>query len=360
MTAFTQALADRALRPLDQVRGAGLRVLAARGPFMREMLRRRSMRVPVLLAVHAGAALVLAVLAPPFLLVVGPLTLAVPHLAADVRHLVLRRAWPRWWLATSALFAAGLLTSRLLGVAGLRHAPSLAVEQGLGGAWLVFAAATGAALGTGRRRGWLALAGALAVTALAVVWPRAAGIALVHGHNLIAVALWVWLFRRTDRLVWLPVAIVLAGAALLGSGLLIPFTVRHGLLAFADLHLFAAADWLAPGLPDVAAVALAMSFAFLQAVHYAIWLGGVPSGDHPGEGARSLRAAARDLTRDFRPAGVIAIVTLAAAVTGAAPLYPAQARRLVLSLGMFHAWLELAVVAHVLAAGSFVPRRTRA
>lgn len=362
MTALTETLAERALRPLDQLRGAGLRALAAGGPFarapvVRAIFYRRSTRVPVLLAVHALAALALAVLAPSVLLVVGPLVLAVPHVAADVRHLVLRRDWPRRWLAGSALLAAGLLASRVLVAVGSRHAPPLVVEQGLGAAWVVFAATVGARSGASRRRGWLVLAGTVAFAALTLAWPRASGLWLLHGHNLVAVVLWVWLFRRGNRLAWLPVAVVLAGAVVLTTGVLIPFTVRHGALSFAGLHLFAAADWLAPGLSDGAAIALTTSFAFLQSAHYAIWLMGVPSGDRPGEGARSLRAAARDFARDFRPAGTLAVVALAAGVAGAGLLHPGRVQHLVLSLGTFHAWLELAVVGYVLAAGSFVPHR---
>jgi len=167
------------------------------------------------------------------------------------------------------------------------------------------------------------------------------------------------LFRRGNRLVWLPVAIVLAGAVVLGSGALIPFTVRHGLLSFAGLHLFAAADWLAPGLPDAAAIALAMSFAFLQSAHYAVWLAGVPAADRPGEGARSLRVAARAFAADFGTAGAVTVVGLAGAVAAAGLLHPDRAQRLVLSLGMFHAWLELAVAAYVLAVGAMVPQRRR-
>jgi len=352
-----EALAERALRPLDELREAGLRALAAGGPLARAVLRRRSTRVPVLLSMHALAALSLAILAPSFLIAVAPLALAVPHLAADVRHLVLRRVWPRWWLAGSLLFALALLGSRVLAATG-RPMLSPAVEQGLGAAWIVFGAAGGARAGH-RGRAVVALGGAMALAVLAAGWPRAFRIALVHGHNLVAVAIWLWLFRRGNRLVWLPVGIVLGGAALLGSGALIPFTVRHGALAFGGLHLFAAADWLAPGLPDGPAIALAMSFAFLQSAHYAIWLVGVPAGDRPGEGARSLRAAARGFVADLRPAGAIAVVVLAGTVAVLGLLHPADVRRLVLSLGMFHAWLELAVLAFIFAAGGS-GSRTRA
>jgi hypothetical protein len=159
-------------------------------------------------------------------------------------------------------------------------------------------------------------------------------------------------------LVWLPVAIVLAGAAVLASGAALAFTVHHGVLQVFGLHLFAAADWLAPGLPDGTALALTTSFAFLQSIHYAVWLIAIPAADRPGDGGRALRTAWRDLRRDLRPAGVWLVVGLAllVAVAGAVAMDPT--RRLLLSLATFHAWLELAVLAYALARGPVrVPAR---
>ena len=88
------APAERALQPLDELRGLVLRGLAVNWPLARAIAARRSVRVSVLLSLHASAALVVAVLAPSFLLAIGPLALGVPHLAADVRHLLIRRAAP--------------------------------------------------------------------------------------------------------------------------------------------------------------------------------------------------------------------------------------------------------------------------
>lgn len=91
------ARAVEALRPLDEIRRLGLRALAE-WPLGRTIARRRSVRLPLLMAAHALAAFALALLAPAFLIAVAPLALGVPHLAADVRHLLLWRASPRWWL----------------------------------------------------------------------------------------------------------------------------------------------------------------------------------------------------------------------------------------------------------------------
>jgi len=347
--------AEQALWPLDQLRRLALRGLTAGWPFGRALARRRSLRVSLLLAFHASAAFVLAVVAPSFLLAVTPLVFGVPHLAADARYLIVRRAWPRWWLIASAGFAAALVAVRVADEAGARFAPAISVEQGIAGAWVLLGAVAGLIASRGRPRGWLVLMAAAGLAIFAVATPRAFRMALLHGHNLLAVVVWLVLFPRGRRLAWLPVAVILTGAALLTSGVLIPWTVAHGWLSVAGLHLFAAADWLAPGLPDQVAVGLAASFAFLQAVHYLIWLVGIPAADRPGDGGRSWRAGWRDLVRDLRPAGVATVVAVTVLVAGSGLLAAAPTRRLFLSIGSFHAWLELAVLALALGRGAARP-----
>src|SRR6185312_15654955 len=91
-----------------------LRALAVEWAPARALAARRSVRIPALLTVHALAALVLAVLAPSFLLTIGPLVFGVPHLVSDVRHLLIRRAAPAWWLRASAAFALALIALRAL------------------------------------------------------------------------------------------------------------------------------------------------------------------------------------------------------------------------------------------------------
>ena len=363
------ARAEQLLWPFDELRRLGLRALATSSPLGRTLVRRRSVRIPMLLSLHAAAAFALALLAPSFLIALAPLALGVPHLAADVRYLLLRRASPRWWLAASAAFAITLVTLRALGEARAKLAPSLAFEQGIASAWVLvgalggFVAARGLTAGdaAARRariaRGGVALVAAAAVAAFAIGAPASFRIALLHGHNLIAVAIWALFFRRGGRLGWLPVAIVLVGAGLLASGVLLRVTLQHGALSVAGLHLFAAADWLGPGLSDSAAIAVATSFAFLQSVHYAIWLVGVPSGDRPGEGGRSWRAAGRELVRDFTVPGVVLVVALALLVAAAGIVHAGPTRRLFLSLATFHGWLELAALAYLFARGEARPIR---
>ena len=115
------SLVERALHPLDAVRGRVLRTAIGLGPVGRLMTTRAS-RVPLLLSIHAGVAFTLAVLVPSLSLALVPLFLGVPHLVSDVRHLVLRRALPRWWLRTITVFAAVLIALRILEEARLLRA----------------------------------------------------------------------------------------------------------------------------------------------------------------------------------------------------------------------------------------------
>ena len=349
---------ERALRPLDELRRVALRALARTSPVGRALAAKRHLRVPVLLSVHALAAFAAAVLAPSLLLAVAPLVLGVPHLAADVRHLLLRRASPRWWLLASAGFALALLALRVFAEVNPRAA-SLPFEHAIAAGWVLAGALGGACLAAGgaagpRRwtaRGWITVAAALLLGAFAIAAPRLWQQLLLHGHNLIAVVLWLLLFRRGWRLALVPVALILGGAALLASGALLDVTIRHGALSVAGLHLFAAADWLAPGLSDTRAIAVAATFAFLQSVHYGIWLVAIPAGDRPGDGSRTWRAGLRSLARDLTPAGLGVVAALALLVAGMGLLFAAGTRRLFLSLGTFHGWLELAVLAFVVARG---------
>jgi hypothetical protein len=170
-------------------------------------------------------------------------------------------------------------------------------------------------------------------------------VALLHGHNLLAIAIWLALARRELRRCILPAALALAGAALLASGALLGFTVRHGVLSLFGLHLFAAADVIAPGFADATGIALTMSFAFLQSVHYAMWLVGIPRADARTPGSPTFRMAWRNLARDLTRPGMIALVGCAVLIGSAGLLAPLRTRGVFLSLATFHAWLELALLA---------------
>lgn len=112
--------------------------------------------------------------------------------------------------------------------------------------------------------------------------------------------------------------------------------------------MFAAADWLAPGMPDPYAIGLAMAFAFLQNIHYAIWLYGIPQCFLEREASLTFR----QLVRDFGSTGLGLIVVLMLLTAAAGAVSPIHTRHWVMSLRSFHAWLELATCVFLLSASS--------
>jgi hypothetical protein len=337
---------------LERVRRAGLRTLAPvlRVPVVRRSLVERASRVPALLTAHAAAAFVVALLAPSLSLVLAPLVLGVPHVAADVRHLVIRRRLPRAVVIALGGSAAALLFLRVL--AETHAAPDaqlIRAEHALASAFLLAGALVGARAGGWRWTGWGMVAAALVVAVLALGAPREVRIALLQGHNLVAVGIWLLLFRRGARRGWIPVAVILLGASLLGSGALLGVTLRHGALSVFGLHLGAAADLIAPGAGDARGLALTTMFAFLQAVHYAVWLIAIPQDDGRPRGRPSLPMTCRALVRDLSPVGLAVTVALMVTVAATGIVAPLRARAIFLSLVTFHAWLELALLLFFLA-----------
>jgi hypothetical protein len=349
-------LVERALQPLDDLRGGLLRTLGAFAPF-RRLLATRNTRVPLLLSIHATVAFTLALLLPSLSLALAPIFLGVPHVVSDVRHMVIRRALPRWWLRTIVAFAGALLLVRLLEEASPLHAAPIVVENGVGVSWLLFAALGGAVLGGWRRTAPVVVAFAVVFAVGALAEPRGFRFAFLHGHNLLAVAIWLLLFRRRGGLAWLPVALILIGGGLLATGALLGVTVHHGTLSLFGLHLFAAADWIAPGLPDRWALGLTTAFAFLQSVHYAIWLVAIPQDDVRVGGATTFRMAWRDMARDLGGGGLWIALALVVVALVAGMVALARTRVLLLSLATFHAWMEIAMLAFFLARDGIAPQR---
>jgi hypothetical protein len=356
------ALAERVLQPLDGLRRLFLRTVLQVPPLRRALIRRSS-RVPFLLSVHAAVAFGLAVLAPSLSLALAPILFGVPHVASDVRHLVLRRALPGWWRRATWAFAGALIAVRMLEEARILPQAPLRLEHAIASAWVVLAVVAGGISGGWRRATSVSVAAivvaivvaivALAIAAGSLLEPRAFRLIFLQAHNLFAIAIWLLLFRRRLARACIPVAMVLVGATLLASGALLGVTIHRGALSCLGLHLFAAADWIAPGLPDAQAIALTTAFAFLQSVHYGIWLIAIPQDDARTEGRPTFRMAWRALGRDFSPAGARLTVGLAALVLLGGAVAADRTRVLFLSLATFHGWLELAVVGFLVARHGF-------
>lgn len=279
----------------------------------------------VLLCLAAAAA------SPLGLLLAGPLLLGAPHLAADVACLLrlrdLRR--PRF-LAAVALPLALLTGLQVAGLSGLPVplSPAVLGAASVAAAWL-------AARGTGACA-WLAGAGALALAGLALARPALLTLCLAHAHNVVGVGLWLWWTARGGgRPDWRAAAACLACAGAIGAGGL---DFALGGAPVFGLEWGELAGSLAPGLIEPWGGRLVLSFAFLQAVHYAVWLRWLPE------------ELGMSGWLDGLPGPVKAFAACAALAVPVAALWgPVRARDAYLALGSFHAWLELSAAAHLLA-----------
>ncbi len=318
---------------IDAFRAQAYRVAA---PWLGEWLADRARRVRALAYFSIFSSLLLTLVSPLWLLALGPVLLGVPHLVADARYLVAQPGLHRhgWWSAA----AAGPLVALALGaptVVGLL--PMLPLI------WL----ARGSVARTA-----VALAAWVTLTGLALAFEFSFVLVLLHVHNLVALAFW-WAWQPRARATWgVPVAVV-AAVALLLSG------AADGVLTFlgawaapgsgASFSEFVATH--APGLPPMLAARLVLSFAFLQSLHYAVWLRLIPDDARRRQVPRPFHDTWVALRRDFGLPLLLAFCALAlgVAVWGAFDL--PGARLGYLSLASFHGYLELAVAAYFLVQG---------
>jgi hypothetical protein len=328
--------------PLDRARTA-LFVQASRVRVLRPLLLKKERRVPALLLGHAFVALLLALLAPSFLLVAGPLLLGVPHLVSDVRQLVLRPALP---LLARPLFLGGsvlLLVARILEEL---HVPGMTrTELGLAAA-LALGGIAVAWRGARPARVLSATLVVLVLATTALLWPHQSRLLMAHGHNVMALLLWGALYARPLRAAPWVIGVVLSLAGMLVLSPLAWLGFQYGSQSAFGLHSLAAADTLAPGIRQAPmALGIVASFAFLQSVHYAVWLHAIPQAATSGEGTLSFRMSWRSLQRDLGPAALMAVSALVLLVPLAGLVEPLVTKSLYLSLSSFHGYLEVAAAA---------------
>ena len=333
--------AEAWLKPLDRVRTAVFVRALSVAP-LRAVLATKRRRIPALLLLHSGAAFVLAVLAPTLLLLAGPLLLGVPHLLSDLRYLALRPSLPRSarsWLLGGA---AALLGLRLAALGG--WAAPLRYELPLAALW-VFGSVS---LGATRRRDPRLLFVAVAVVGFAfAAWraPSALRLSMAHAHNPLALLIWALMFGPARRRALWVCAVVAFGTLLLLGSPLSWLGFQHGVVQSFGLHVLAAADQLAPFAPSAPrALGVVGSFAFLQSVHYAVWLHAIPQEATQSEGTLSFRMSFRALRGELGSVwlGLAALLVVAVPVCGA--IAPLRTQSIYLSLATFHGYLELAAL----------------
>ncbi len=275
------------------------------------------------------AAAACAITGSAWTLLVSPIAFGVPHVIADVNYLLVRG--PRS-LRASAILAIAMPLAILIGLRGMAvtgGAPSSpTVEVALGVAAIVAAAAILAP-----RARPIVAAGIVAVCVAAVVAPRAATVVLLHGHNAIAVAIWLgWASTRVRPAV--RIAIVGVAAVVIA---LIAAGAADSFAPGGPLDRDVLARTLAPGLAPIGAARVVAIFAFLQAVHYVMWLVAIPHG------------LARGRTWNRRTLAMLGAATLILPVL-AIGCDAVHVRELYLGLVTFHAWLELAIAGYLVVA----------
>jgi len=339
---------DAVAAPLDGARRGVLHVVT-RSRALARVFGRRDARLPLLATAQVVTLLAITVTRPVWLFVAGPLLLGVPHLLSDVRYLVARRRVARVVVLVALAASALMIALRVVELARVRL-PVSRIEVLAGAAWVAIAIAAGA---RERRSGWplLVLPLVVAAGALAVAHAGLARLAMAQGHNLVAIMVWLLLFRRNRRAAALPVAAVAAGVLLLATGATLPWTLRAGALDGLGVDLQRVGAFLTPGAPARVAAAAALLFVFLQAVHYAAWLTWIPQDELPGQGTFTFRMTGRALVRDLGLPLLVLAAVASVALAGMAAVNLGAAVRAYMSLAAFHGYLELAMLAYFAARG---------
>lgn len=322
------------LAALDRGRSAALRAF---GPSLRSLLAERPLRIAVLGSVAVLASAATALWIPLLMVVLAPIVLGVPHLVSDVRYLVVKpRLHRRPWVV--------LLVGVPLACTWLR--PNL--DTGL----LAVLGALLAARGPWPKK--LLWASAFAcVYALVMLHPYVAGMLLLHGHHLVAFAVFLLIFARSLRHALAPTLVFAAFTGALLLGVFDPvierpaalFTVRSGTgleQAIAELSPSGSFTW---GMRFVAL------FVFAQSVHYGLWLRLIPEEARERPGLRSFTSSFRALRADVGvPVLVLALGAMVFFGYQATQSFH-HARYAYLHLAVFHGYLELACLALVLVEG---------
>ncbi|MCC6619961.1 MAG: hypothetical protein IT385_01820 [Deltaproteobacteria bacterium] len=338
------------VRPLDLVRRALWR-LGTKTRLGRDCVRDRGLRLFVLALAHMGVTLALTLVAPLWLLLLGPIILGFPHVVSDVRYLLVKPVAPFRGLDRTGLVLvlgplAAMTLLRVLPVLGVPPVPFGAPIEVLLGAAAIVGALCVARLS--RRAKALSITLALGLGAFGAAHGHTTSLVIAHAHNLVAFGLWLWMFSSEGtrgRLLTLAAAYLGVMALTLG-GAFDGIILGHLDGAAAGLDLDYMVWSVAPAVEPMLAMRLVLFYAFAQAIHYVVWLRLVPQrlDDRPAPPTFS-RSIAR-LRGDLGRWGFWLVVVISIATPLATLVFEALDVRLVYLLVVIgHGWLELAVLA---------------
>ena len=294
---------------------------------------RRVGLVPVF-ALAAGTALLVAVRAPLATTVLGLIGFGVLHNVLELRYVGGRFAGvlPGRFLVLLLGLVSGIVLCRLTGA----RTPEILLAYGVLAAGVVHAV---------RPVGWrlAALVGLGAALATSLTWPAYHFVVLAHLHNVVPlVFLWEWsralpTGRTTFRLA--QVAWVLGIPALILAGVFDPW-ISGGpstVAAFAGTPASIAAPVVPPDL--TIGLRFLVVFAYLQTMHYVVWVGFLPRCAPDAARAFDLRIP---WLSGWRPWALGIGLAAALAVLFVADYR--QGRLLYASFASYHAYLEFPVL----------------
>ncbi len=304
----------------------------------------RSRTITLLVLVAVGASLALALGAPIATAVIGLILFGILHNLLEIRYVTGRFSGilGRPFLDLLVALVTGIVVCRLL--SGVIGRPAQLAEIVLGYAILAAAARHGL---DGRRRvaAWVVI-GAAAATSLA--FPAYHFVVLTHLHNVVPLFfLWEWSRRITSRrgrrafraaqLLWVVAipAVILLG--LLDGSLSADPGIVRSVVGDGQTVLAASAP------PSTAAAVLGMRFltvfAFMQTMHYVVWVALLPRVAPDASAAFETRVPWATGPRLWA-AGFVAAALFA--VLFAVDF--AQGKALYAALASYHAYLELPVL----------------
>ena len=285
--------------------------------------------------VLTATALLVVLVEPLWVLLLAPVIFGVPHVLSDLRYLVLRqinsvnrRAVLVVAAPILALFALGLLAAL-----GVPRFAELEIALGL------LSIGAGITLSPLREGAKVALMIALFVIGgILLQYPRLTLLTLVHLHNILAVGIWIVLFRGArsgaeQRLILIFLVTASASLALFGSYL--GFGGMFG--APSGFGVAEVSKMLTPGAPGFLGETLIRFYAFFQLVHYIVWLFLIPNSTN-----------SRPLREEIGSMGVLICAALTLSVVCVGILFPIKTRELYLTTSSFHAWLELGLGTYLL------------
>jgi hypothetical protein len=286
---------------------------------------------------------------PGVLLVAGPVLFGVAHVTGDVRHLVLRRNLPRAWTHVVAVASVVLVALRIAELIAPSAFAYARIEVFTGWAWVAAAVTLGALFARSVARGLLVGAPVAFLVVVSMHAPSLTRLLLAYVHNLVALVIWVVLFRARRLFAAPAIFAAVALAVLFASGALVPWTSWTGV--WAERLVGESIAQVGGLVPPRIAVGIGLSYVFLQAIHYGTWVAWIPQDDLRAHGTATFRMTARALRSELGSAGVSLAIVAAAVVLVASLVRVHPTRAVYMSVSAFHGWLELAALAFFAARG---------